>query len=101
MFNEVFFSDVFVPDEDVVGPVNGGWTVATCDPRQRAREHRRRRRCRSLGRRRLDLRHARPSDGRREDRGRKHVAEEQTLKLLNLRSAERAVAGGEPGPKAT
>jgi alkylation response protein AidB-like acyl-CoA dehydrogenase len=27
-FNEVFFDDVFVPDEDVVGPVNGGWTVA-------------------------------------------------------------------------
>src|SRR3954453_15672364 len=27
-FNEVFFDDVFVPDEDVIGPVNGGWTVA-------------------------------------------------------------------------
>jgi alkylation response protein AidB-like acyl-CoA dehydrogenase len=27
-FNEVFFDDVFVPDEDVVGAVNGGWTVA-------------------------------------------------------------------------
>ncbi|MDP1794259.1 MAG: acyl-CoA dehydrogenase [Acidimicrobiales bacterium] len=27
-FNEVFFTDVFVPDEDVVGPVDGGWTVA-------------------------------------------------------------------------
>jgi 3-oxochol-4-en-24-oyl-CoA dehydrogenase len=27
-FNEVFFSDVFVPDDDVVGPVDGGWTVA-------------------------------------------------------------------------
>ena len=25
LFNEVFFDDVFVPDEDVVGPVNGGW----------------------------------------------------------------------------
>ncbi|MGI9577233.1 MAG: acyl-CoA dehydrogenase, partial [Microthrixaceae bacterium] len=28
MFNEVFFTDVFVPDDDVVGPVDGGWTVA-------------------------------------------------------------------------
>ncbi|MFI5952175.1 acyl-CoA dehydrogenase family protein [Cryptosporangium sp. NPDC051539] len=28
MFNEVFFDDVFVPDEDVVGEVNAGWTVA-------------------------------------------------------------------------
>lgn len=27
-FNEVFLEDVFVPDEDVVGPVDGGWTVA-------------------------------------------------------------------------
>ena len=27
-FNEVFFNDVFVPDDDVVGPINGGWTVA-------------------------------------------------------------------------
>jgi alkylation response protein AidB-like acyl-CoA dehydrogenase len=27
-FNEVFFDDVFVPDDDVVGPVNSGWTVA-------------------------------------------------------------------------
>ncbi|TQS44082.1 acyl-CoA dehydrogenase [Cryptosporangium phraense] len=28
MFNEVFFTDVFVPDEDVVGEVDAGWTVA-------------------------------------------------------------------------
>jgi 3-oxochol-4-en-24-oyl-CoA dehydrogenase len=27
-FNEVFFDDVFVPDSNVVGPVDGGWTVA-------------------------------------------------------------------------
>jgi 3-oxochol-4-en-24-oyl-CoA dehydrogenase len=27
-FNEVFFNDVFIPDDDVVGPVDGGWTVA-------------------------------------------------------------------------
>lgn len=27
-FNEVFFNDVFVPHEDVVGEVNAGWTVA-------------------------------------------------------------------------
>ncbi len=27
-FNEVFFDDVFVPDDNVVGPVDGGWTVA-------------------------------------------------------------------------
>jgi 3-oxochol-4-en-24-oyl-CoA dehydrogenase len=27
-FNEIFFDDVFVPDADVVGPVDAGWTVA-------------------------------------------------------------------------
>ena len=27
-FNEIFFNDVFVADEEVVGPVDGGWTVA-------------------------------------------------------------------------
>jgi alkylation response protein AidB-like acyl-CoA dehydrogenase len=27
-FNEVFFDDVFVPDDDVIGPVDSGWTVA-------------------------------------------------------------------------
>lgn len=27
LFNEVFFTDVFVPDRDVVGAVNAGWTV--------------------------------------------------------------------------
>jgi len=28
MFNEVFFTDVFVPDDCVVGTVNGGWRLA-------------------------------------------------------------------------
>ena len=28
LFNEVFFDDLFVPDEMVVGPVDGGWTLA-------------------------------------------------------------------------
>ena len=27
-FNEIFFDDVFVPDADVVGPVDAAWTVA-------------------------------------------------------------------------
>ena len=28
LFNEVFFDEVFVPDEMVVGPVDGGWPLA-------------------------------------------------------------------------
>jgi alkylation response protein AidB-like acyl-CoA dehydrogenase len=28
MFNEVFFDDVFVPDDCLVGPVDGGWKLA-------------------------------------------------------------------------
>ena len=104
LFNEVFFNDVFVPDDDVVGPIDGGWTVARS----------------TLGNERvsigggsgvgfsLDLaaiykEHGRhpdgtPKSGMAELVGR-HLAEVQTLKVLNLRSAERAVAGGEPGPE--
>ena len=44
MFNEVFFDHVFVPDDDVVGAVDNGWEVAALDARQRAGEHRWRRR---------------------------------------------------------
>jgi 3-oxochol-4-en-24-oyl-CoA dehydrogenase len=104
MFNEVFFNDVFVPDDDVVGPVDGGWTVARS----------------TLGNERVSIgggtgvgfgldmagiyrdygHHAdgTPKSGLAEQVGR-HLAEAQTLKVLNLRSAERAVAGGEPGPE--
>jgi len=37
----VFFNDVFVPDDDVVGHVDSGWTVARATS-QRERQHRRR-----------------------------------------------------------
>ena len=41
-FNEVFFNDVFVPDDDVIGPVNGGLDGGAGDARQRERVDRRR-----------------------------------------------------------
>jgi alkylation response protein AidB-like acyl-CoA dehydrogenase len=101
MFNEVFFNDVFVPDDDVVGPVNGGWTVARS----------------TLGNERVSIgsssvggggfsidllpiysEYGKGVDGAASAVGRL-VAESQTLRLLNLRAAERAVAGGEPGPE--
>jgi hypothetical protein len=99
MFNEVFFDDVFVPDDDVVGPVNGGWTVARS----------------TLGNERVSIGGSEGVGGgallldvyrqRKEavpDAARivgRLLAEAQTMRLLNLRRAERAVAGGEPGPE--
>jgi alkylation response protein AidB-like acyl-CoA dehydrogenase len=104
MFNEVFFNDVFVPDDDVVGPVDGGWAVARS----------------TLGNERVSIGggagnmfsldvldiyrdHCTRNDGAAVDGAAtavgKHVAEAQTLRVVNLRAAERAVAGGEPGPE--
>lgn len=100
-FNEVFFSDVFVPDDDVVGPVDGGWTVARA----------------TLGNESVSIgggsggmsmpgaalvapfdAHPERLDGGAARVGR-YIAEHQAMGLLNLRSANRAVAGGEPGPE--
>ena len=104
MFNEVFFNDVFVPDDDVVGPVDGGWAVARS----------------TLGNERVSIgggagnmfsldvldiyrNHCTGNGGVGVDGAAtavgKHVAEAQTLRVVNLRAAERAVAGGEPGPE--
>ena len=100
-FNEVFFSDVFVPDDDVVGPVDGGWTVARA----------------TLGNESVSIgggqggmtmpgaaliapfdAHPERLDGGAPRVGR-YIAQHQSMGLLNLRSANRAVAGGEPGPE--
>jgi alkylation response protein AidB-like acyl-CoA dehydrogenase len=100
-FNEVFFDDVFVPDDDVVGPVDGGWTVARA----------------TLGNESVSIgggggamslpgsaliapfdAHPDRLTGGAARVGR-YIAEFQAMGLLNLRSANRAVAGGEPGPE--
>lgn len=100
-FNEVFFDDVFVPDDDVVGPVDGGWTVARA----------------TLGNESVSIgggggalsvpgaamiepfdAHPERLNGGAARLGR-YIAEFQAMGLLNLRSANRAVAGGEPGPE--
>jgi alkylation response protein AidB-like acyl-CoA dehydrogenase len=102
-FNEVFFDDVFVPDADVVGPVNGGWTVARA----------------TLGNESVSIgggdgdgglsmpgealispfdQHPDRLEGGAARVGRL-IARIQAVAVLNQRTAHRAVAGGGPGPE--
>ena len=100
-FNEVFFNDVFVPDDDVVGPVDGGWTVARA----------------TLGNESVSIGGGEggmsmsgdallpPFDAHPERlvggaaRIGRYIATNQAIGLLNVRSVHRAVAGGGPGPE--
>ena len=101
-FNEVFFNDVFVPDDDVVGPVDGGWTVARA----------------TLGNESVSIGGGQggmsmPGDGADRRRSTPTPSASPAARpasaatspstrrwaLLNLRSANRAVAGGGPGPE--
>ena len=100
-FNEVFFDDVFVPDDDVVGPVDGGWTVARA----------------TLGNESVSIggggggmslpgsmlvppfdAHPERVSGGAARIGR-YIAQHQAMGLLNLRAANRAVAAAGPGPE--
>ncbi|MDT7665632.1 MAG: hypothetical protein QOD04_5188 [Pseudonocardiales bacterium] len=100
LFNEVFFDDVFVPDEDVVGEVGQGWTVARA----------------TLGNERVSLgggagligmtardlvdRVTEHPDGARfEPELAALLTEDQAKRLLSVRQAARAVTGAGPGPE--
>ena len=100
-FNEIFFDDVFVPDADVVGPIDGGWTVARA----------------TLGNESVSIgggdggmtmpikAFIAPLDAHPErlaggaGRVGRHMARTQAMGVLNQRAAYRAVAGGGPGPE--
>ena len=100
-FNEVFFDDVFVPDADVVGPINGGWTVARATLGNESVSI-----GGGTGALMLPAEHLVRVYDANPDRlvggatriGR-YVAEQQAIAALNMRSAHRAVAGGGPGPE--
>ena len=100
-FNEVFFNDVFVPDDDVVGPVNGGWTVARATLGNESVSIGGGQGGGSLS---LDMAIA-PFDAHPErlagGAGRigRAIAQSEAIAVLNMRSAHRAVAGGGPGPE--
>ncbi|MCU1501339.1 MAG: putative acyl-CoA dehydrogenase [Ilumatobacteraceae bacterium] len=101
-FNEVFFNDVLVPDDDVIGPVDSGWTVARATLGNESV---------SIGGgsgggigasdeaivRLLDA-HPERLPGGAERIGR-YLAVNHAMSMLNLRTAHRAVAGGAPGPE--
>jgi len=100
-FNEVFFNDLFVPDEDVVGAPNTGWTVARA----------------TLGNERVSIGGSGSFyegmaalltglAGQNADRlaGAEirlgyYLAEDHALRLLNLRRVARSVEGAGPGPE--
>ncbi len=100
-FNEVFFDNVFVPDDDVVGPVNGGWSVARAtlgNERVTIGTGR-------VGAREIDtdvlVRLAQHGSGRPDLTGRvgELLAEAQAMRLINVRVVARAVSGTEPSPE--
>ena len=102
LFNEVFFDDVFVPDDDVVGEINQGWTVARA----------------TLGNERVSIggnksnrdvigdaelvrlatRYA-PGDRAVAVELGATLAESHAMSALNLRQVMRAVIGSGPGPE--
>ena len=100
LFNEVFFDDVFVPDDCVVGDVHHGWGIARM----------------TLANERVSIssgatfgigveslvRLAARQDGGMPDSTALHLgallAEAQSLALMTHRSALRSLAGSDPGP---
>jgi alkylation response protein AidB-like acyl-CoA dehydrogenase len=99
-FNEVFLTDVVIPDEHRLGPVNDGWrvSVATLQGERAALSG-----AVAVGRGRVDvlIERSRQSgaweDRRVRDRLMRLYAEERALQMTNARSAAARSAGRRPG----
>ena len=100
-FNEVFFNDLFVPDEDVVGAPNSGWTVARATlGNERVSIGGSGSFYEGLASQLVDLAQQHPDRlaGAAIRLG-NYLAEESALRLLNLRRVARSVEGAGPGPE--
>jgi alkylation response protein AidB-like acyl-CoA dehydrogenase len=100
-FNEVFFSDVFVPDDQLVGPEHGGWQVANStlthergvNPRQLVIHAQL---LEELWRLALEL--GALDDPRLAPRLAQAFTEVRIFQLHNWRAISRTAKGNEPGP---
>ncbi|MEY2397092.1 MAG: hypothetical protein QOJ00_266 [Actinomycetota bacterium] len=101
MFNEVFFDDVFVPDDCVIGDVDGGWPLARTTL---ANERVAMGSGSSFGggiEALLQLIADRAPTGAEFEGLGALVAEAHTVALLGLRTTHRSVSGARPGPEAS
>jgi 3-oxochol-4-en-24-oyl-CoA dehydrogenase len=101
LFNEVFFDDVFVPDEMVVGQVNDGWRLArtTLANERVAMAH-----GTALGNPMEEVLRTvaeRDLDAAVQDSLGRLIIAAQVGSLLDQRIAELAVGGADPGPQAS
>ena len=101
LFNEVFFDDVFVPDEMVVGAVNDGWRLARTTL---ANERVAMAQGTALGNPMEELLATVANvdlDAAGEDRLGELIVTAQAGSLLDQRIAQLAVGGQDPGPQAS
>jgi alkylation response protein AidB-like acyl-CoA dehydrogenase len=101
LFNEVFFDDVFVPDDMVVGPVNDGWRLArtTLANERVAMSH-----GTALGNPMEELLRTVADldlDAAGKDQLGAMIVAAQVGSLLDRKIAELAVGGQDPGPQAS